>query len=107
MIFQVLQASIRVLSQPLLRDQGTTLGRLAIGQDVSASQPAESEYWDPSAENLVDQVSTKVPYVLNPTGDVKIAVLDFGVKANILRSLVRRKRIDYGAPMEFRFQYRS
>ncbi|ETW80541.1 hypothetical protein HETIRDRAFT_385108 [Heterobasidion irregulare TC 32-1] len=74
----------------LLRDQGTTLGRLAVGADVSQPAPAEHEYWDPSQENLVDQVSTKEPYVLNPTGDVKIAVLDFGAKANILRSLVRR-----------------
>lgn len=74
----------------LLRDQGTTLGRVAIGDDVSLPAPQEHEYWDPSKENLVDQVSTTAPYELNPTGDVKIAVLDFGAKANILRSLVRR-----------------
>lgn len=87
----------------LLRDQGTTLGRLAIGQDVSAPQPADNEYWDPSTENLVDQVSTKIPYVLNPTGDVKIAVLDFGVKANILRSLVRRNAAITVLPWDFNF----
>jgi len=74
----------------LLRDQGTTLGRLAIGSDVFAPAPLEHEFWNPSSENLVDQVSTKVPYHLNSTGDVKIAVLDFGAKANILRALVRR-----------------
>ena len=74
----------------LLRDQGTTLGRLAIGVDSALPAPEAHEYWDPSKENLVDQVSTKVPYVLNPQGSVKIAVLDFGAKANILRSLVRR-----------------
>lgn len=74
----------------LLRDQGTTLGRLAVGDDAGAVAPQAQEYWDPSQENLVDQVSTKAPYVLNPTGDVKIAVLDFGAKANILRALVRR-----------------
>ncbi|GBE81319.1 Carbamoyl-phosphate synthase arginine-specific small chain [Sparassis crispa] len=74
----------------LLRDQGTTLGRLAVGADSSLPPPQPSEYWDPTTVNLVDQVSTKTPYVLNPTGDVKIAVLDFGAKANILRSLVRR-----------------
>ncbi|THV02393.1 carbamoyl-phosphate synthase [Dendrothele bispora CBS 962.96] len=74
----------------LLRDQGTTLGRIAIGADASLPPPQEHEYWDPSLENLVDQVSTKEPYVLNPSGSVKIAVLDFGAKANILRSLVRR-----------------
>ncbi|KAH9945665.1 carbamoyl phosphate synthase small subunit [Amylocystis lapponica] len=45
---------------------------------------------DAALQNLVAQVSTKVPYELNPTGDVKIAVLDFGAKANILRALVRR-----------------
>ncbi|KAL1705280.1 class I glutamine amidotransferase-like protein [Schizophyllum commune] len=74
----------------LLRDQGTTLGRMAIGADASLAPPAAEEYWDPTGENLVDQVSTKEPYVLNPAGDVSIAVLDFGAKANILRSLVRR-----------------
>ncbi|KAF9049868.1 carbamoyl-phosphate synthase [Panaeolus papilionaceus] len=74
----------------LLRDQGTTLGRIAVGSDASAPIPDQSEFWDPSKENLVDQVSTKVPYQLNPTGNIKVAVLDFGVKANILRSLVRQ-----------------
>ncbi|KAH9485034.1 Carbamoyl-phosphate synthase arginine-specific small chain [Psilocybe cubensis] len=74
----------------LLRDQGTTLGRLAVGDDAALPSPQPEEYWDPSKENLVDQVSTKVPYELNPTGSIKIAVLDFGAKANILRALVRR-----------------
>ncbi|EJD46176.1 small subunit of carbamoyl phosphate synthase [Auricularia subglabra TFB-10046 SS5] len=74
----------------LLRDQGTTLGRLAVGADSALPAPAEADYWDPSAENLVAQVSTTEPYELNPGGDVRIAVLDFGAKANILRSLVRR-----------------
>ncbi|KAK0195450.1 carbamoyl phosphate synthase small subunit [Armillaria mellea] len=74
----------------LLRDQGTTLGRLAIGPDVSLPPPTAEEYWDPTGENLVAQISTKTPYILNPGGSIKIAVLDFGAKANILRSLVRR-----------------
>ncbi|KAK7005638.1 carbamoyl-phosphate synthase [Favolaschia claudopus] len=74
----------------LLRDQGTTLGRVAVGADASAPVPAAHEFWDPSAENLVDQISTKEPYELNPSGSIRIAVLDFGAKANILRSLVRR-----------------
>jgi carbamoyl-phosphate synthase small subunit len=74
----------------LLRDQGTTLGRVAVGDDVALPPPKESEFWDPSLDNLVDQVSTKAPYQLNPGGSVKIGVLDFGAKANILRALVRR-----------------
>lgn len=87
----------------ILRNQGTTLGRLAVGDDILAPPPAENEYWDPSTENLVDQISTKIPYVLNPTGDVKIAVLDFGVKANILRSLVRRNAAITVLPWNFDF----
>ncbi|KAG2031570.1 carbamoyl-phosphate synthase [Suillus americanus] len=87
----------------LLRDQGTTLGRLAIGADASAPAPASEQYWDPSIENLVDQVSTKYPYQLNPTGDIKIAVLDFGAKANILRSLVRRNAAVTVLPWNYDF----
>ncbi|KIM33387.1 hypothetical protein M408DRAFT_326116 [Serendipita vermifera MAFF 305830] len=74
----------------ILRDQGTTLGRLAIGADASLPAPEVAEYWDPTTENLVDQVSVREPYTLNPEGDIRIAVLDFGAKANIMRSLVRR-----------------
>ncbi|THG99508.1 hypothetical protein EW026_g2848 [Hermanssonia centrifuga] len=87
----------------LLRDQGTTLGRLAVGPDASAAAPNASDYWDPTTENLVDQASTKQPYVLNPTGDVKIAVLDFGAKANILRALVRRGAAVTVLPWNFDF----
>ena len=72
---------------PILHDHGTTLTWLAVGADADA--PA-GEYWDPTGENLVAQVSIKKPYTLNPLGDVRIAVLDFGAKANILRSLIRR-----------------
>ncbi|KAG8922315.1 Multifunctional pyrimidine synthesis protein CAD [Tulasnella sp. 418] len=87
----------------LLRDQGTTLGRVAIGADASLPPPQEHEYWDPSKENLVAQVSTREQYTLNPTGDVKIAVLDFGSKANILRSLVRRNAAVTVLPWNFDF----
>ncbi|KIM69081.1 hypothetical protein SCLCIDRAFT_814087 [Scleroderma citrinum Foug A] len=87
----------------LLRDQGTTLGRLAVGADASASSPTPGQYWDPTTENLVDQASTKTPYELNPTGDVKIAVLDFGAKANIFRSLVRRNAAVTVLPWNFDF----
>jgi len=87
----------------LLRDQGTTLGRLAVGDDAALPPPMEDEYWDPSQENLVDQISTKEPYVLNPMGDVRIAVLDFGAKANIARALVRRGAAVTVLPWNFDF----
>ncbi|KAF8919737.1 carbamoyl-phosphate synthase [Mucidula mucida] len=87
----------------LLRDQGTTLGRLVVGDDVSLPAPQPEEYWDPTSENLVDQISTKTPYELNPTGSIKIAVLDFGAKANILRSLVRRDAAVTVLPWDYDF----
>ena len=87
----------------LLRDQGTTLGRIAIGADSTLPAPQPEEYWDPSKENLVNQASTKNPYVLNPEGDVKIAVLDFGAKANIMRSLVRRGAAVHVFPWNYDF----
>ncbi|TFY56799.1 hypothetical protein EVJ58_g7410 [Rhodofomes roseus] len=71
--------------------------------DASLSPPNPEEYWDPTKENLVAQASTKTPYELNPSGDVKIAVLDFGAKANILRSLVRRGAAVTVLPWDYDF----
>lgn len=89
----------------LLRDQGTTLGRIAIGaEEVAKGAPAQDAYWDPSKENLISQVSTKQPYELNPNGKgPKIAVLDFGTKANITRSLVKRGARVTVLPWDFDF----
>src|ERR1700761_4103205 len=36
----------------LLRDQGTTLGRVAIGAEAALPPPKENEFWDPTKENL-------------------------------------------------------
>jgi len=73
----------------LLRDQGSTLGRLAVGDEANTTAPA-ADWVDPNAENLVAQVSTQHAYTLNPNGDVKVALIDCGVKQNIIRSLVKR-----------------
>ncbi|OXG19059.1 carbamoyl-phosphate synthase, small subunit [Cryptococcus neoformans Tu401-1] len=88
----------------LLRDQGTTLGRLAVGDEAGKPAPRAAEYWDPSKENLVAQASTRKAYVLNEKGSgPRIAVLDFGTKANILRSLVRRDAVVTVLPWDFDF----
>jgi len=88
----------------LLRDQGTTLGRLTVGDDVSAPRPGEEEYWDPSKDNLVAQASTPKPYTLNEgASGPRIAILDFGSKANILRSLIRRGAVLTVLPWDYDF----
>ena len=88
----------------LLRDQGTTLGRLVVGDDVNSPRPKDDEYWDPSKDNLVAQASTPKPFTLNQDGQgPRIAVLDFGFKANILRSLVRRDAVVTVLPWDHDF----
>jgi carbamoyl-phosphate synthase small subunit len=39
---------------------------------------------------LVSEVSTKVPYEVNAGGDVKVVIVDCGLKQNIIRCLVER-----------------
>lgn len=77
----------------LLRINGTTLGKVSVGEGHDVA-PAQEEYWDPAKENLIAQASTKSIYTLNDDASnpnqVKIALLDFGAKANIARSLVKR-----------------
>ncbi|ORX94135.1 small subunit of carbamoyl-phosphate synthase [Basidiobolus meristosporus CBS 931.73] len=72
----------------ILRDQGSTLGQLAVGKEDIESDITQFE--DPNQKNLVAEVSTKVPIEFNPKGDVKIAVVDCGIKQNIIRCLVSR-----------------
>jgi carbamoyl-phosphate synthase small subunit len=45
---------------------------------------------DPEQINLVAKVSTKQPFHVASPGDLHVAVIDCGVKENILRSLVSR-----------------
>ncbi|KAJ2745351.1 Multifunctional pyrimidine synthesis protein CAD [Coemansia sp. BCRC 34301] len=69
----------------ILRGQGSTLGALNVGPSVT---PAEDVKWvDPNADNLVAQASTSSVRVFNPAGDVHVALIDCGVKYNIIRSL--------------------
>jgi len=72
-----------------LREQGSSLARLTIGEEYDADQ--DEAFVDPEQINLVKRVSTKAPFhVSSQSGDMHIAVIDCGVKENILRSLVGR-----------------
>lgn len=77
----------------LLRNQGSTLGAIKIGNGHEIP-PASEDFIDPMTENLIALVSTKEPYTIHPSGGVTkakahIALLDFGSKANIVRCLIR------------------
>lgn len=50
----------------------------------------DEAFVDPEQINLVKKVSTKAPFHVASGGDLHVAVIDCGVKENILRSLVSR-----------------
>ncbi|RKO87248.1 carbamoyl-phosphate synthase, partial [Blyttiomyces helicus] len=72
----------------LLRQQGSTLGEIRVGEELVAGTQEPLE--DPNVRNLIAEVSTKKKVVYNKDGDVKIALIDCGVKQNIIRCLARR-----------------
>jgi len=72
-----------------LREQGSSLARITVGEEYDADE--DEAFVDPEQINLVRQVSTKQPFhVASKNGDLHVAVIDCGVKENILRSLVSR-----------------
>ncbi|KAF2205249.1 hypothetical protein GQ43DRAFT_446133 [Delitschia confertaspora ATCC 74209] len=72
-----------------LREQGSSLARITVGEEYDADE--DEAYLDPEAINLVRRVSTKAPFhVSSSLGDLHVALIDCGVKENILRSLVSR-----------------
>jgi carbamoyl-phosphate synthase small subunit len=72
-----------------LREQGSSLARITIGDEYDQDQ--DEDFIDPEQINLVRKVSTKAPFhVSNPSPTAHVAVIDCGVKENILRSLVSR-----------------
>lgn len=72
-----------------LREQGSSLARISSGEEYDADE--DESFIDPGQINLVKRVSTKAPFVVeSPGSKYHVALLDCGVKENILRSLVSR-----------------
>lgn len=72
-----------------LREQGSSLGKIVVGEEYDADE--DEAFEDPANINLVRKVSTKAPWhIPSPEGDMHVALIDCGVKENILRSLVSR-----------------
>lgn len=72
-----------------LREQGSSLARISIGEEYDADQ--DEAFVDPGEVNLVHKVTTKSPFhIPSANGSYHVAVIDCGVKENILRSLVSR-----------------
>ncbi|KLJ09308.1 carbamoyl-phosphate synthase arginine-specific small chain [Blastomyces silverae] len=72
-----------------LRERGSSLARITIGEEYDADQ--DEAFVDPEQINLVQKVSTKAPFHVSAgNSTAHVAVIDCGVKENILRSLVNR-----------------
>ncbi|KAA8647633.1 hypothetical protein EYZ11_003239 [Aspergillus tanneri] len=72
-----------------LREQGSSLARITVGEEYDADQ--DEAFVDPEQIHLVRQVSTKAPFHVSAADpQCHVAVIDCGVKENILRSLVNR-----------------
>ena len=72
-----------------LREQGSSLARLTVGEEYDADE--DEAFVDPEQIHLVRQVSTKAPFHVSASDpQFHVAVIDCGVKENILRSLVNR-----------------
>ncbi|KAF2714693.1 glycoside hydrolase family 3 protein [Pleomassaria siparia CBS 279.74] len=86
-----------------LREQGSSLARITIGEEYDADE--DEAYIDPEAINLVRRVSTKAPFhVSSSLGDMHVALIDCGVKENILRSLVARGASVTSFPFDYPIQ---
>ena len=72
-----------------LREQGSSLARITIGEEYDADE--DESFIDPGQINLVKRVSTKAPFFVPAKfPEFHIALIDCGVKENIMRSLVSR-----------------
>ncbi|KAI0206456.1 small subunit of carbamoyl phosphate synthase [Astrocystis sublimbata] len=86
-----------------LRKQGSSLARISTGDQYDADE--DESFVDPGQINLVKRVSTKAPFhVEAPNSKYHIALIDCGVKENILRSLVTRGASVTVFPYDFKIQ---
>ncbi|KAI9708371.1 MAG: Multifunctional pyrimidine synthesis protein CAD [Bogoriella megaspora] len=86
-----------------LREEGSSLAKLTVGEEYDADE--YEAFIDPEQINLVKRVSTKAPFhVRSSTEEFHVAVLDCGVKENILRSLVSRGGSITALPYDFPIQ---
>jgi len=76
----------RALTQKL-REKGTILGRIEDEQELKKTQ--QKSFWDPNGEHLVQKVSPQKPRFFKG-GKKTVAILDCGMKLNILRSFLER-----------------
>ncbi len=69
-----------------IRETGSELGKIVQDSEDSSKIPFD----DPNLRNLCAEVGVKKPVYYEGTGNFKVILVDFGVKNNIIRSLLDR-----------------
>lgn len=82
----------RLLTQ-ILREKGSMLGKIIINEE-------DIDWVDPNLENLVDKVSIENKQVYG-NGNLKILLIDCGVKNNIIRHLLKRDTTVIRVPWDY------
>lgn len=77
-----------------LREEGCMLGKIIADTDI--------DFRNPNEDNLVDQVSTKEVQTYGK-GDIKIVLIDCGVKNNIIRCFTKRGVAITRVPWDYDF----
>jgi len=71
-----------------LREKGSMAGKIIVAKEYDENDIEDIKNFD--NHRAVEKITTKKPYTLKPKL-TKIAVLDFGIKQNIIRFLLKRK----------------
>ena len=88
-----------------LRESGTMLGKIEIGNPESTSSKIRKnkpKLKDPNKRHLAGEVSIKKP-IIYKKGKKKVAIIDCGVKNNIIRAFLRRDITVILCPCDFNF----
>jgi carbamoyl-phosphate synthase small subunit len=72
-----------------LRENGSLGAALVLGEDADSAVALARSHPAMAGQPLVSIVSTAAPYVFAADGDLRVAVVDYGVKRSILRRLAR------------------
>ena len=85
----------------VLRKHGVMMGRVIVDYVATLSQPAEQE--DYGSVNWVEKVSCKEVITYNKGAGKRVVLVDCGVKANIIRCLIRRGLEVVRVPWDYDF----
>ncbi len=85
----------------VLREHGVMMGRVIVDCAATLSQPAEQE--DYGSVNWVEKVSCKEVITYNKGAGKRVVLVDCGVKANIIRCLIRRGLEVVRVPWDYDF----